>query len=117
VAAITLILVIVSIWRTASISCVSAGYVISRFILILVLQIIAFVLGLGLPVAIAYVFDKYGLSLTYFSTPALLIGLYICPSLLGLSLPSYFYLKFQRSVSSTGLTNYIKKYKVRILLG
>ncbi|XP_065719447.2 endoplasmic reticulum metallopeptidase 1-like [Drosophila suzukii] len=98
VAAITLILVIVSIWRTASISCVSAGYVISRFILILVLQIIAFVLGLGLPVAIAYVFDKYGLSLTYFSTPALLIGLYICPSLLGLSLPSYFYLKFQRSV-------------------
>ncbi|KAH8348253.1 hypothetical protein KR084_005821 [Drosophila pseudotakahashii] len=97
VAGIALILIFVSIWRTANISCVSTGYVLSWFILIFVLQVIAFVLGFGLPVAVAYVFDKYGLSLTYFSTPALLIGLYICPSLLGLSLPSYIYLKLQRN--------------------
>ncbi|XP_016953643.2 endoplasmic reticulum metallopeptidase 1 isoform X1 [Drosophila biarmipes] len=97
VSGIALILIFVSIWRTASISCISPGYVLSWFILILVLEIIAFVLGFGLPLAVAYVFDKYGLSLTYFSTPALLIGLYICPSLLGLSFPSYIYLKLQRS--------------------
>ncbi|XP_017077578.1 endoplasmic reticulum metallopeptidase 1-like [Drosophila eugracilis] len=97
VAGVALVLVFISIWRTASISSATIGYVLSWFILILVIQIIAFVLGFGLPIAIAYVFDKYGLSLTYFSTPALLIGLYICPSLLGLSLPSYIYLKLQRS--------------------
>ncbi|XP_017053756.1 endoplasmic reticulum metallopeptidase 1 [Drosophila ficusphila] len=97
VSGVAIVLVFISIWRTSSISHVSLGHVLSWFILILVLQIIAFVLGLGLPVAIAYVFDKYGLSLTYFSTPALMIGLYICPSLLGLSLPSYIFLKFHKS--------------------
>ncbi|XP_017126541.2 endoplasmic reticulum metallopeptidase 1-like isoform X1 [Drosophila elegans] len=97
VAGAALILIFVSIWRTASISCVSTGYVLCWFILILVFQVIAFVLGLVLPIAIAYAFDKFGLSLTYFSTPALMIGLYICPSLLGLVLPSYIYLKLQRS--------------------
>lgn len=99
VAAISLILVFVSIWRTSSISSVSLGNVLCWFILILVLQIIAFVLGLGLPVAIGYLFDMYGLSMTYFSTPALMIGLYICPSLLGLSLPSYIYLRLRKNVS------------------
>ncbi|KAH8254508.1 hypothetical protein KR032_010604, partial [Drosophila birchii] len=97
VAAITLILIFVSVWRTASISNASLGNVLCWFILILVLQIIAFVLGLGLPVVVAYMFDKYGLSLTYFSTPALMIGLYICPSLLGLSLPSYIYLRLRKN--------------------
>ncbi|XP_017025012.1 endoplasmic reticulum metallopeptidase 1-like [Drosophila kikkawai] len=97
VAAVSLILVFVSIWRTASISNVSLGNVLCWFILILVLQIIAFVLGLGLPVVVAYLFDMYGLSLTYFSTPVLMIGLYICPSLLGLSLPSYIYLRLRKN--------------------
>ncbi|KAH8270868.1 hypothetical protein KR018_008072 [Drosophila ironensis] len=97
VAVVTLILIFVSIWRTAAVSCVSTSYVLGWFILILVLQIIAFVLGFGLPVGIAYVFDKYGLSMTYFSTPVLMIGLYVCPSLLGLSLPSYIYLKLQKT--------------------
>nr|NP_001261090.1 uncharacterized protein Dmel_CG10073, isoform C [Drosophila melanogaster]AGB93622.1 uncharacterized protein Dmel_CG10073, isoform C [Drosophila melanogaster] len=97
VAGVALVLIFLSIWRTSSISRVSIGHVLCWFILIFVLQIIAFVLGLGLPIVVAYVFDKYGLSITYFSTPVLLIGLYICPSLLGLSLPSYIYLKLQRS--------------------
>ncbi|KAH8389208.1 hypothetical protein KR200_000755 [Drosophila serrata] len=97
VAAVTLILIFVSVWRTASISNVSLGNVLCWFILILIVQIIAFVLGLGLPVVVAYLFDMYGLSLTYFSTPALMIGLYICPSLLGLSLPSYIYLRLRKN--------------------
>ncbi|KAH8290303.1 hypothetical protein KR054_001803 [Drosophila jambulina] len=97
VAAVTLVLIFVSIWRTSSISNVSLGSVLCWFILILVLQLIAFVLGLGLPLVVAFMFDKYGLSLTYFSTPALMIGLYICPSLLGLSLPSYIYLRLRKT--------------------
>ncbi|XP_022229013.2 endoplasmic reticulum metallopeptidase 1-like isoform X2 [Drosophila obscura] len=96
VAGATIVLIFVSLWRTASASNVFTGHVVGWFILILVLQVIALLLGLGLPVVVAYLFDKYGLSLTYYSTPALLIGLYVCPSLIGLSLPSFIYLKLQR---------------------
>ncbi|EDV35717.1 uncharacterized protein Dana_GF12334 [Drosophila ananassae] len=93
----TLILIFASIWRTASVSFVPTGYVLKWFTLILALQIVAFILGFGLPLVVAYVLDKYGLSMTYFSTPALMIGLYVCPSLLGLSLPSYIYLQLQKT--------------------
>ncbi|XP_022228995.2 endoplasmic reticulum metallopeptidase 1-like isoform X2 [Drosophila obscura] len=97
VAAATLVLIFVSVCRTASVSNVSTAHIVGLFILIFVVQIIGFVLGLGLPVVVAYLFDKYGLSLTYFATPALMIGIYVFPSLLGLSLPSFIYLKLQRS--------------------
>ncbi|XP_023033288.1 endoplasmic reticulum metallopeptidase 1 [Drosophila willistoni] len=97
VAASSLLLVFISLWRIADVSHITTCNVSSWFILILILQIIAFVLGVGLPVVVAYVMDMYGLSLTYFSTPALLIGLYVCPSLLGLSLPTFIYFKLQRN--------------------
>ncbi|XP_017150675.1 endoplasmic reticulum metallopeptidase 1 isoform X1 [Drosophila miranda] len=97
VAGATIVLIFVSVWRTASVSNVSTGHIVGLFILILVVQIIGFVLGLGMPVVVAYLFDMYGLSLTYFATPALMIGIYVFPSLLGLSLPSFIYLKLQRS--------------------
>ncbi|XP_034654188.1 endoplasmic reticulum metallopeptidase 1-like [Drosophila subobscura] len=96
VAGATLLLILVSLWRTANASQVSVGHVVGWFILILVLQFIALLLGVALPVVVAYLFDKYGLSLSYYSTPALLIGLYVCPSLIGLSFPSMIYLKLQR---------------------
>ncbi|XP_017105836.3 putative endoplasmic reticulum metallopeptidase 1-A [Drosophila bipectinata] len=97
VALITLILIFISIWRIASVNYMSTGYVAKRFFLILVLQIVAVVLGFGFPLIVAYVLDKYGLPMTYFSTPLLMIGLYVCPSLLGLSLPSYIYLRLQKT--------------------
>ncbi|XP_033234499.1 endoplasmic reticulum metallopeptidase 1-like isoform X1 [Drosophila pseudoobscura] len=96
VAGTTIVLIFVSLLRTASSSNVSAGHVVGWFILIIVLQVIALLLGLGLPVVVTYLFDMYGLSLTYYSTPALLIGLYVCPTLIGFSLPSFVYLKLQR---------------------
>ncbi|XP_034130769.1 endoplasmic reticulum metallopeptidase 1 isoform X1 [Drosophila guanche] len=97
VAVATISLIFVSLWRTAKVSSVSSGHVVCWFVLILVLQFIGLLLGLGLPVLVAFLFDKYGLSLSYFATPPLMIGLYVCPSLLGLSLPSFIYLKLQRS--------------------
>ncbi|XP_026841794.1 endoplasmic reticulum metallopeptidase 1 isoform X1 [Drosophila persimilis] len=96
VAGATIVLIFVSLLRTASSSNVSAGHVVGWFILIIVLQVIALLLGLSLPVVVAYLLDMYGLSLTYYSTPALLIGLYVCPTLIGFSLPSFVYLKLQR---------------------
>ncbi|KAH8400839.1 hypothetical protein KR009_001396 [Drosophila setifemur] len=97
IAAVTIILVFISISRIASVSCVSTRYVLCWFILIFVLQVVAFVLGLAVPIGVGYLFDKYGLPLTYYSTPVLMIGLYVFPSLLGLSLPSYIYLKLQKT--------------------
>ncbi|KAH8270871.1 hypothetical protein KR018_008083, partial [Drosophila ironensis] len=96
VAAVAIVLVYLSLLRIAGVSGVSSEKVLGLSILILVVQVIAFVLGLALPIAVAYLFDKYGLSLTYFSSPALPLGLYVCPSLLGLALPSFIYLKLQK---------------------
>ncbi|KAH8233794.1 hypothetical protein KR026_012471, partial [Drosophila bipectinata] len=95
VAAATIILVYVSLLRTASVSKESNGKIFGWFILVQVLQVIAFVLALALPFLMAYGLDKYGYSLSYFTTSSLLVGLYVCPSLTGLALPSYIYLKFQ----------------------
>jgi len=99
VAAAAIILVYVSLLRIADTSNVSSEQVLSSFILVLVVQVIAFVLGLALPLLVAYGLDKYGYSLSYFATPSLLIGLYVCPSLLGLALPSFIYLKLKSYVS------------------
>ncbi|XP_020803382.1 endoplasmic reticulum metallopeptidase 1 isoform X1 [Drosophila serrata] len=97
VAGLTIILVYVSLLRIASKSNVSSGQVLGWFILVLVFQLVAFVLGLVLPLAVAYGLDMYGFSLSYFSTPSLMVGLFVCPSLLGLTLPSYIYLKLQNN--------------------
>ncbi|XP_017128845.1 endoplasmic reticulum metallopeptidase 1-like [Drosophila elegans] len=101
VAGIAIVLVYVSLLRIADVSNVTSAQVLSWFVLILVLQVVAFVLGLALPIVIAYMFDKNGLSLTYFSTPALSLGLYVSPSLLGLALPSVIYLKLQKNEKLT----------------
>ncbi|KAH8297077.1 hypothetical protein KR044_004534, partial [Drosophila immigrans] len=99
VAGTTIILIIVSIWRMASVSQVSICHVIRWFILVFIIQIISFVLGLALPIVVSYTMDSFGLSLTYYSTPLLVVGLYVCPSLIGLSLPITIYYSLQRNVS------------------
>ncbi|XP_033149124.1 endoplasmic reticulum metallopeptidase 1-like [Drosophila busckii] len=81
VAAAAVLLVFISMWRMSSMSEVTICNVIVRFILVLVLQLVSFVLSLALPVAVAYVFDMFGMSLTYYSTPWLMICLYVCPIL------------------------------------
>jgi len=84
----------------AAVSNVSTCHVIRWFILVMVVQIISFVLGLALPILVAYGMDSVGLSMTYYSTPMLIVGLYVCPSLIGLSLPIIIYYGLQRNVSS-----------------
>ncbi|EDW01020.1 endoplasmic reticulum metallopeptidase 1 [Drosophila grimshawi] len=92
-----LILILASMRRMAVVSHVSIYQVVFWFTLVIILQIISFVLGLALPAVVAYVFDSLGLSLTYYSTPLLVIGLYVCPSLIGLSLPITIYYSLQRN--------------------
>ncbi|XP_060655349.1 endoplasmic reticulum metallopeptidase 1-like [Drosophila nasuta] len=95
IAGTALVLVFISIWRMSDVSQVSICHVILWFILVIVIQIVAFALGLSLPIVVAYVMDSLGLSLTYYSTPLLVVGLYVCPSLIGLSLPTTIFYSLQ----------------------
>ncbi|XP_062134407.1 endoplasmic reticulum metallopeptidase 1-like [Drosophila sulfurigaster albostrigata] len=97
IAGTALALVFISMWRMAAVSQVSICYVIKWYFLVQVMQIISFVLGLIIPIVVTYVLDSYDRSLTYYSNPLLLIGLYVCPSLLGLSLPITFYYSLQQN--------------------
>ncbi|XP_034109174.1 endoplasmic reticulum metallopeptidase 1-like [Drosophila albomicans] len=91
VVGVTLLLIFISMLRMSALSLLSCCQVIQQLIITLIIQIIAFVLALALPLVVAHYFDSFGLSLTYFSSPYLLIGLYIFPSLIGLSLPLILY--------------------------
>ncbi|XP_034476025.1 endoplasmic reticulum metallopeptidase 1-like [Drosophila innubila] len=96
VSGLTLILIFISVWRMSAVSSLSSCHVVQRLIILMVIQILGFVLGLALPILVAYFFDSFGLSLTYFSSPYLLIGLYVCPSLIGLTLPITIYYQSQQ---------------------
>ncbi|XP_070069647.1 endoplasmic reticulum metallopeptidase 1-like isoform X2 [Drosophila takahashii] len=96
VAIAAILLIYLSLGRMANHSEVSTGFMLSWFGLILIVQIIAVVLGLGLPIWIANYFDSQGLSLTYFSTKELMFGLYVCPTLFGLLLPPFIFLGLPR---------------------
>ncbi|KAM8714032.1 hypothetical protein ACLKA7_014225 [Drosophila subpalustris] len=97
VAGAAILLVVVSMWRMATVSQSSICHVTRWFILVFVIQIVSFVLGLIFPIVVAYGMDSYGSSMTYYSTPLLVIGLYVFPSLLGLSLPTTMYYSVQRN--------------------
>ncbi|KRG04648.1 endoplasmic reticulum metallopeptidase 1 [Drosophila mojavensis] len=96
-AASALILVFLSMWRMSAVSHESFSNVAHGFILVLIIQTICCVLGLALPLIVAHVMDNWQQSLTYYSSPLLLIGLYVCPSLIGLSLPLTIYFSFQHN--------------------
>lgn len=99
VAAAAFILIYISMWRMAAVSQVSFCHVACWLALVLIIQVVSFVLGLALPVIVTYVMDIFGLSLTHYSTTMLLVGLYVCPTLVGLSLPTTIYYTFQPNVS------------------
>ncbi|KAL7735866.1 hypothetical protein ACLKA6_017862 [Drosophila palustris] len=98
ISGVTLVLILISVWRMSAISSLSCCHVVQRLIILLIIQIIALSLSLALPLLVAYYFDSFGLSLTYFSSPSLLIGLYICPSLIGLTLPITIYYQLQQKI-------------------
>lgn len=98
-AGITLILVFISAWRMSAVSQLPSNQVWRRLIILVILQSIGFVLALALPLVVAYILDSFGLSLTYFSTLSLVIGLYVCPALIGLCLPITVYYHTQDNVS------------------
>lgn len=99
IAAAALTFIFISMQRMTAGCKVSFSHVVCWFILVLIVQVVCFVLGLALPLIVANVFDDWGLSLAYYSTPLLVVGLYVIPSLIGLSLPLTIYYAVQRNVS------------------
>ncbi|KAH8418650.1 hypothetical protein KR222_008447, partial [Zaprionus bogoriensis] len=91
-----IIAILISISRMSAISSYSICHVMLRLIILVIVETIALFLGIALPLLIAYYFDSLGLSLTYFNSPWLMLGLYVCPSLFGLSLPIIIYLQCQQ---------------------
>ncbi|XP_022227757.2 endoplasmic reticulum metallopeptidase 1 [Drosophila obscura] len=91
IAVISLVLVGVSLWRMARVSEVTAGQISIWFGIILGLHVVGFALCLGLPLLMAVLFDAGDRSLTYFSNNWLVIGLYVCPAVIGLVLPLTLY--------------------------
>ncbi|XP_030558012.1 endoplasmic reticulum metallopeptidase 1-like [Drosophila novamexicana] len=98
IAAVSLLLVCVSLWRMARVSEQSLCQVALWFAIILGLHVLGVVLSLGLPLLMAVMFDAGDRSLTYFTNTWLMIGLYICPAIIGLSLPTTLYYSFRKNL-------------------
>lgn len=98
VSVIVAVLIGISFWRMAATSYLSIGSTMKTFVLIEVLHILGIVLALGLPLLMAVMFDAGDRSMTWFSQKWLVFGLYVCPSLIGLCLPTLLYLSFNKNV-------------------
>lgn len=92
------VLILLSVWRISVISSISFYSITLRLISLVIVQIIALGLSLALPLLMAYYLDSIGSSMTYFSSTWLIIGLFVCPALIGLILPILIYFQCQQQV-------------------
>ncbi|EDW01016.1 endoplasmic reticulum metallopeptidase 1 [Drosophila grimshawi] len=92
-----IILVCVSLWRMTRTTDVKMGSIAGAFGVMVGLELVAFVLALGLPLLMAVFYDAGNRTLTYFTNSWLVIGLFICPSIIGLLLPFTLYYTFRPS--------------------
>ncbi|XP_064543535.1 endoplasmic reticulum metallopeptidase 1-like [Drosophila montana] len=86
-----IILVCVSLWRMTRTTDLGIGSVSGAFGIMFLLELGSFVLALGLPMLMAVFYDAGDRTLTYFTNSWLVIGLFICPSVIGLVLPFTLY--------------------------
>ncbi|XP_005177924.1 endoplasmic reticulum metallopeptidase 1 isoform X1 [Musca domestica] len=110
VSVIVVVLIGISFWRMAATSYLSIGSTMKTFVLIEVLHILGIVLALGLPLLMAVMFDAGDRSMTWFSQKWLVFGLYVCPSLIGLCLPTLLYLSFNKNDKLR------KSFKIQMIL-
>lgn len=95
-----LVMVCVSLWRMSRTTVLSVGDVAQAFGILFLLEVVAFLLALGLPILMAVIYDAGNRTLTYLTSSWLVIGLYICPSIIGLVLPFALYFTLFPRVSS-----------------
>ncbi|XP_050327626.1 endoplasmic reticulum metallopeptidase 1-like isoform X1 [Bactrocera neohumeralis] len=92
-----ILLTCISMYLMAADSFVSIGYTLRLFSLIFVLHLIGWILAIALPLLMATMFDSADRSMTWFTSKWLVFGLYICPTLMGLSAPTLLYLSISRN--------------------
>ncbi|KAH8386241.1 hypothetical protein KR200_007728, partial [Drosophila serrata] len=92
-----ILLVCLSLWRMASMTDRSVGTYSRAFGMQFLLAILGFLLALGFPLLMSVFYDAGNRTMTYFSNSWLVIGLFIVPSVIGLVLPSTFYLSLRPS--------------------
>lgn len=99
IAAVSLTLVAVSLWRMARVSQVSLCKISSWFGIIFALHVLGMIFCLGLPLLMAILFDAGNQSLSYFTNTWLMFGLFICPAIIGLSFPTTLYYTLRKNVN------------------
>ncbi|XP_068144104.1 endoplasmic reticulum metallopeptidase 1 isoform X1 [Drosophila tropicalis] len=87
-----ILVVCVSLWRMSRVSCERVSTLACEFGIFLLLAVLGFLLAFGFPLLMSVFYDAGNRTMTYFSNSWLLIGIFICPSLIGLVLPSTLYL-------------------------
>ncbi|KRJ99465.1 uncharacterized protein Dyak_GE12440, isoform B [Drosophila yakuba] len=93
-AAIGVLLVGCSLCRMSCVSEVSAGRISILFASHFALHLAGCLLCIGLPLLMSVLYDVSDRTMTYYSNNWLVIGLYICPAIIGLVLPSSLYHSF-----------------------
>ncbi|ALC41587.1 CG13160, partial [Drosophila busckii] len=92
-----LAMVCVSLWRMTKVTGLESSFIASSFGVILLLELAGFALALLLPLLMAALLDAGDRSMAYFANSWLVLGLYICPSIIGLMLPVTLYYTLQPS--------------------
>ncbi|XP_033153297.1 endoplasmic reticulum metallopeptidase 1 isoform X2 [Drosophila mauritiana] len=91
----SVLLVGCSLWKMSCVSEVSAGRISILFASHLGLHLAGCLLCIGLPLLMSVLYDVSDRTMTYYSNNWLVIGLYICPAIIGLVLPSSIYHSFK----------------------
>ncbi|XP_017490382.1 PREDICTED: endoplasmic reticulum metallopeptidase 1-like [Rhagoletis zephyria] len=97
VVVVALVLVAISLWCIAEDSFISICSVFKLFSLIFILHLVGWILALALPLLVAVALDSAASSMTWFTNKWLVLGLYACPALFGLSVPTLLYLSISRN--------------------
>ncbi|XP_050743758.1 endoplasmic reticulum metallopeptidase 1-like [Drosophila biarmipes] len=96
-ALISLILIGCSLWRMATVSEVAPGRISILCVIALGLHLLGCLLCMALPLLMAVLYDVSDRTLTYYSNNWLVIGLYICPAIIGMALPPTIYHSFKNN--------------------
>lgn len=94
-----ILLVSLSLWRMSKVTDRRLGTYARSFGMQFLLAILGVLLALAFPLLMSVFYDAGNRTMTYFSNSWLVIGLFVCPSLIGLVLPSTLYLTLRPSVS------------------
>lgn len=59
--------------------------ILKEFAMTIIVQVLSVAVAFGVAVALAYIYDATGKSMSWYSFPALLFGIYLCPFLCAIS--------------------------------